>query len=79
MALARIATEIEAEIYAIGVPTDYGVPRSSTWVEYDDLELHGLTMFGREWTEKELRNTFGDQGADALIALIFDQVEDWEE
>ena len=45
----------------------------------DDMELDSLYMFNRDWSEKELRVTFGDMGTDALIGLIFGEIEEWEE
>ncbi len=44
----------------------------------DDMELDSLYMFDREWSEKELRVYFGDMGADAILGLIFEQVEEWD-
>jgi hypothetical protein len=44
----------------------------------DNMALDSLWLFGDEWTERELRLTFGDMGAEALLQLIFNNVEDWE-
>ena len=50
---------------------------------FDDMELESLHMFGRDWSEKELRVYFGDMGADALLSLLFaeagDDVMEWGE
>ena len=63
MPVSRVSDEIDAYVSARGVKVDYGVPGSPEWIEYEDLELDSLWMFGRDWTEKELRAVFGDMGA----------------
>ena len=78
MPVSRVTTEIEATVTGSAVKSDYGVPGSPVWYEYEAIDLDSLHMFGRDWSEKELRVTFGDMGADALIGLIFEQCEDWE-
>lgn len=79
MVTSRVNFEIEAVVSGHGVKSDYGVTGSPVWIEYEDLELDSLYMFGREWIEKELRVAFGDMGADALIGLIFEKAEEWED
>jgi hypothetical protein len=49
------------------------------FVEYEDLELTSLVMFGKDWTRAELVSEFGQQGADALEKHIFYLAEDWED
>lgn len=45
----------------------------------DNMVLDSLWLFGDDWTERELRLTFGDMGAEALLQLIFNNVEEWED
>jgi hypothetical protein len=81
MPRAKVCDELEAFIQFDTESCDYGVDHSPEWDEIrrDTLELESLHMFGRAWSEKELRVTFGDLGADALISLICDGIEEWEE
>lgn len=75
MPRTTIKTEIEAEVYFTASndgdnPNEYFI---------DDMQMESLWMFGREWEEKELRLVFGDQGADAMLQLIGDQIEEWDD
>lgn len=74
MARATVTAEIEAEV-SFMANSDSDDPRE---VFFDNMELESLWMFGNEWTEKELRLTFGDMGANAMLQLIFNNVEDWD-
>jgi len=81
MPRTTIHSDLEATVSFETEKQDYGVPGSPVWDEIDpsSMELESLWMFGKEWTEAELRLTFGDMGADAIAGLIFDMVEDWED
>jgi len=80
MPTAKVSGEIEAIVTFRTERVDYGVPRSPVWDEIipETMEIETLEIFGNDWTEKELRMTFGDQGAEAFLQLVFNQVEDWE-
>jgi hypothetical protein len=71
---ARVTTEIEAQVSLDAFDDDLNPEENYL----DNFELGDLWMFGREWSERDLRITFGDMGADALIGLIFGLVEDYE-
>jgi hypothetical protein len=75
MPRARVIAAIDADI-SFNAANDSDDP--SAWF-LDDYSLESLHMFGRTWSEKELRVTFGDLGADALIGLICDKIEEWDE
>lgn len=79
MAYSNVFVEIDAVVNAKPVKCDFGVRGSPEWVEYEDKQLESLNMFGKEWTEKELRVVFGDMGTDALLGLIFDECEEWDD
>jgi len=38
--------EVEVVFIATGVVTDYGVDRSPTWIEWDDVRIDDLTILG---------------------------------
>ena len=38
--------EVEVLFTATGVVNDYGVPRSPTWIEWDDVRVDDLTILG---------------------------------
>ena len=38
--------EVEAVFIATGVVTDYGVDRSPTWIEWDNVAIDDLTILG---------------------------------
>lgn len=80
MPTAKIHGDIQASVRFDTERVDYGVPRSPEWDEIipETMEIETLEIFGYDWTEKELRMTFGDQGAEAFLQLVFNQVEDWE-
>ena len=80
MPRSTVYADIEAIVSFETERADYGVRGSPVWDEIDPatMELESLHMFGRDWTEAELRLTFGDIGADALARLIFDEVEEWD-
>lgn len=79
MAQARVTFDAEAVVTATLSREDVGGELSQMEDFIDDMELESLTMLGRDWTERDLRVFFGDQGADALVRLIFDNAEDWED
>ena len=81
MPTAKIQGDIHASVRFDTERVDYGVPRSPEWDEIipETMEIETLEIFGYDWTEKELRMTFGDQGAEAFLQLVFNQVEDWED
>ena len=80
MPAAKIYGDIQASVSFKTERVDYGVPGSPEWDEIipETMEIETLEIFGNDWTEKELRMTFGDQGAEAFLQLVFNQVEDWE-
>ena len=77
MATATVNTELTAKI-RFNVDHTRGDQFNPDEYEFNDMELETLNMFGGDWTEKELRLTFGDIGAMALIEMCFNNVEDWE-
>ena len=38
--------EVEVVFIATGVVTDYGMDRSPTWIEWDDVRIYDLTILG---------------------------------
>ena len=38
--------DVEVAFSATGVVTDYGVDRSPTWIEWDDVTISDLTILG---------------------------------
>lgn len=38
--------EVEVEFSTTGTLTDYGVDRSPTWIEWEDIEIEELTILG---------------------------------
>ena len=38
--------EVEVAFSATGVVTDYGVDRSPTWIEWEDIKIEELTILG---------------------------------
>ena len=81
MPLAKVNSEIDAQVSFRTYKEDYGVTGSPVWDAIDDssMELESLHMFGDDWSRAELVECFGKQGADALMQLIFNNVEDWED
>lgn len=81
MPSATVEEYIEAEVSFQTETCDYGVSGSPVWEEIDttSMELESLHMFGRDWSEAELRLTFGDMGADAIRRLVFESVEEWDD
>lgn len=81
MPRVTIHHDIEAVVVFETERCDYGVPRSPEWDEINlyTIEIESMSMFGRNWSEVDLRATFGDQGVEALRSLIVDNVEDWED
>jgi hypothetical protein len=73
--------EIEADVYFDTRKQDYGVDGSPVWDEIipETMELGTLLMFDREWSEDDLKATFGKDGAKIIIDYVFDLVEDWED
>jgi hypothetical protein len=81
MPRTTVYNEIEAVVSFDTFTADYGVQGSPEWEEImpETMEIEGMTMFGRDWSEADLRATFGDQGAEALRSLVMESVEDWED
>lgn len=81
MPRTTVYNEIEAVVSFETFTEDYGVQGSPEWEEImpETMEIEGMTMFGKDWSEVDLRATFGDQGAEALRALVLAEVEDWED
>jgi len=46
--------EIEVAFSATGVRSDYGVERSPTWIEWEDIEIEELTILGHKVDPKIL-------------------------
>ena len=72
-------TEESASVYAsIEADVSFDAERTEQGKEInlDTMQLTDLFMFGKSWNEAQLRAAFGDQGAEALISLIFGEV-DW--
>lgn len=45
---AHNGEEIEVAFSATGVLSDYGVDRSPTWIEWEDIEIEELTILGHK-------------------------------
>ena len=60
--------------------TDYG-PGTITFKEIDEVYLDTMYLFGRAFNELELREFFGREAADKLVALATDRIDDqeWED
>ena len=78
--------EVYSDIYAdVSFQADfvpgYGEQPDCYEIDVASLEIDSLHMFGKDWSEAELRLTFGDMGADAIRGLVFELVEgeDWED
>lgn len=74
MAKAYVRADIEAEMSFDVLREEYGIE-----IDLETVEIDCMTMFGRDWSESDLRATFGDQGAEAMRALVLAEVEDWED
>jgi hypothetical protein len=74
MAKAYVLADIEAELSFRVLKEEYGCE-----IDLETVEIDSLSMFGRDWSESDLRATFGDQGAEAMRAMILAEVEDWED
>jgi len=46
--------EVEVAFSATGQLTDYGVDRSPTWIEWEDIEIEELTILGHKVDPKIL-------------------------
>ena len=46
--------EVEARFSASAVQTDYGVPRSPVWTEFEDIEIEEVTILGVKVDPKAL-------------------------
>lgn len=46
--------ELEVAFSASGVLSDYGVDRSPTWIEWEDIEIEGLAILGHKVDPKIL-------------------------
>ena len=75
MGRTKVYSEIEADV-SFTASNDSDNPNE---YDLDDMQIESLHMFGREWEEKELRLYFGDQGADAFLQLIMDNIEEWDD
>lgn len=60
--------------------TDYG-PGTITFKEIDEVYLETMYLFGRAFTESELREFFGREAADKLVAMAVERIDeyDWED
>jgi hypothetical protein len=80
MPRSDVTTYLEAEVaFNATLVKGYEEQHDSYDIDFASVELVKLRMFGRDWTESELRLRFGDQGAVALIGLIADHIEDLED
>lgn len=79
MPQVSVHSEIEADVSFDTERADYGVPGSPVWDDMmpETLSLESLTMFGTTYSERELRLEFGNQGAEAMMKIVFNNV-DWE-
>jgi hypothetical protein len=73
------AEEIEAVFAAKQTTEDIGGEMPFVVTVIEDVEFLEMYAFKKWWTEAELRTAFGDMGADAMIRLMQDQIDDWEE
>lgn len=62
--------EIEVAFSATGVLSDYGVDRSPTWIEWEDIEIEELTILGHKVDPKIL--------PDELVEAIRELADDLE-
>ena len=62
--------EIEVAFSATGVLSDYGVARSPTWIEWEDIEIEELTILGHKVDPKIL--------PDELVEAIRELADDLE-
>lgn len=62
--------ELEVAFSASGVLSDYGVDRSPTWIEWEDIEIEELTILGHKVDPKNL--------PDELVEAIRELADDLE-
>lgn len=62
--------ELEVAFSAYGVLSDYGVDRSPTWIEWEDIEIEELTILGHKVDPKIL--------PDELVEAIRELADDLE-
>lgn len=62
--------ELEVAFSASGVLSDYGVDRSPTWIEWEDIEIEELTILGLKVDPKIL--------PDELVEAIRELADDLE-
>ncbi len=74
----EIYREIEIELTGVRVKCDLGIPRTPSWYEVEDVQIESVHMFGRSWTENELRAEFGKL-ADWIIENVDEQEWDYDE
>lgn len=74
--LGEEAHDVTAVFSASAIRTDYGVPGSPTWVEFDNITLESLDIDGTEYSEEKAEATFGK----GLIEAIDEAIDDarWE-
>ena len=66
--------EIEAIVTSTANETDYGVPNSPSWYEYNDYEVDDVSILGHTYTYSELVTVMGEQGANWLCERIIEGV-----
>lgn len=62
---------IVAELSGTATQCDYGVPRSPTWVEIEDMAIESLEILGRDVSPKAL-----PQG---VLTEIYSAADEWLE
>jgi hypothetical protein len=70
MPRCTVRLDIEAEFTGRIIEEDIGGEMPFVESHFEEIEFQEAWMFGRSWTEAEMRTTFGDMGADALICLF---------
>lgn len=71
-----VSLELGAVLSARMVRNDYGVDRSPVWYEPDDVEVEEIEINGKSYSRKELIETFGEKGANALMEIVCEAADD---
>lgn len=70
--LGEEAHDVTAVFSASAIRTDYGVPGSPTWIEFEDITLESLDIDGTEYSEEKAEATFGKGLIEAIDGAIDD-------
>ena len=81
--MTNVMQKTEVTLYfdmtATSSETDFGVPGSPVFEIIDDVELQSVEIDGEDYTYRDLVQWFGQYGADAIVKLGIDSLDedDW--